>query len=84
MGPQVLGGAGKRHCCRPGARGRQTAGAGSPLQLTGGASSKQQVHVRVRKRKHGAAALPGAHTCEAAAHLVPALAGVWGALGCPV
>ena len=57
---------------------------GSWLQLTGGASSKQQVHVRVRKRKHGAAALPGAHTCEAAAHLVPALAGVWGALRCPV
>lgn len=36
----------------------------------------RQVHIRVRKRKPGAAALPRADTREAAAHLVPALAGV--------
>ena len=42
----------------------------------------RQVHVRVRKQKPGAAAMPGAQTHEAAAHL--ALAGVWGALGCSV
>lgn len=44
----------------------------------------RQVHVRVRRRKPGAAALPRAHTREAAAHLVPALAGVRDAPGCSV